>query len=261
MKLDFISDIHGCANEFLLLLGKLGYSRFHTTSPSPVSWWKSPKGRKLVLLGDYVDRGPKNYETLSILAELRLQGIATVVRGGHDQALLDRFKLWNSVDDIIKAIPGEKSHRKTTTMLEYTNISFPPAYEMIRHNSISLLESMPLGYQRSRVIGIHAAWNPTNHLNDMETNKSLLLDGGPDGWSVDETWKQSIPKGMTVISGHRNTREPKIVLNEQGGKSICIDTGCCYGGKLTAYRYPEDEFVSVPAEKVHYPIPDEWWNK
>ena len=50
-----------------------------------------------------------------------------------------------------------------------------------------------------------------------------------------------------VVYGHTPVPEPEWVNN-----TICLDTGCVFGGRLTALRYPERELVSVPAERVWY---------
>ena len=45
-----------------------------------------------------------------------------------------------------------------------------------------------------------------------------------------------------------------------GGKSICIDTGCSYGNKLTALEYPSLKVIDVPAREVYHEIPEtDWW--
>jgi protein phosphatase len=50
-----------------------------------------------------------------------------------------------------------------------------------------------------------------------------------------------------VLYGHTPVPEPEWVNN-----TLCLDTGCVFGGRLTALRYPEREVVSVPAERVYY---------
>src|SRR6478672_9550605 len=50
-----------------------------------------------------------------------------------------------------------------------------------------------------------------------------------------------------VLYGHTPTPDPEWVNN-----TMCLDTGCVFGGKLTALRYPERVVVSVPAELVWY---------
>ena len=50
-----------------------------------------------------------------------------------------------------------------------------------------------------------------------------------------------------VLYGHTPVPEPEWINN-----TLCLDTGCVFGGRLTALRYPERELVSVPAERVYY---------
>ncbi len=50
-----------------------------------------------------------------------------------------------------------------------------------------------------------------------------------------------------VLYGHTPVPEPEWVNN-----TLCLDTGCVFGGRLTALRYPERELVSVPAARVYY---------
>src|SRR5208282_1371810 len=60
-------------------------------------------------------------------------------------------------------------------------------------------------------------------------------------------WAEDYRGEAMVVYGH--TPVPEAVwLN----RTICIDTGCVFGGQLTALRYPERELVSVPAHEVYY---------
>jgi hypothetical protein len=67
------------------------------------------------------------------------------------------------------------------------------------------------------------------------------------GLPVRYPWAQEYRGRATVVYGHTPTLEPEWVNN-----TICLDTGCVFGGKLTALRYPEREIVSVPAVREHY---------
>jgi hypothetical protein len=74
---DVVGDLHGCATEFLQLLEALGYERGQR--------FLHPEGRKIVLLGDQVDRGPASIPSLPICAELVRAGSALVGSlGNHD---------------------------------------------------------------------------------------------------------------------------------------------------------------------------------
>src|ERR1700761_5027961 len=79
------------------------------------------------------------------------------------------------------------------------------------------------------------------------------------GLPVRRDWAAEYRGYTSVVYGHVATAEAQWVNN-----TICIDTGCVYGGKLSALRWPERELVSVPAAKVYYessrplaPLPEE----
>jgi protein phosphatase len=61
-------------------------------------------------------------------------------------------------------------------------------------------------------------------------------------------WAKDYRGKALVVHGHTPVTEP-VWLNN----TVNIDTGCVYGGHLTALRYPERETVSVPAKAIHYP--------
>ena len=52
-----------------------------------------------------------------------------------------------------------------------------------------------------------------------------------------------------VVYGHTPVVEARWV-----NRTLNIDTGCVFGGSLTALRWPEQELVSVPAREVHWPV-------
>ena len=66
------------------------------------------------------------------------------------------------------------------------------------------------------------------------------------GLPVRHPWARDYRGKPLVVYGHTPVPEPDRVNH-----TINIDTGCCFGGKLTALRYPEDELVSVPAHRVY----------
>jgi len=67
------------------------------------------------------------------------------------------------------------------------------------------------------------------------------------GLPVRYNWAADYRGRATVIYGHTPVPQAEWINN-----TICIDTGCVFGGKLTALRYPERELVSVPARRTYY---------
>jgi len=83
---DIIGDIHGCYGELIELLGMLGYSE------QAGGAWSHPAGRRLVFLGDLVDRGPNSPEVVRLIIESVNAGTALCVPGNHDMKFMR--KIW-----------------------------------------------------------------------------------------------------------------------------------------------------------------------
>src|SRR5580693_6879506 len=66
------------------------------------------------------------------------------------------------------------------------------------------------------------------------------------GLSVRYNWAADYRGPSMVVYGHTPIPEPEWL-----NRTINIDTGCVFGGKLTALRYPEKELVSVPARRTY----------
>jgi len=78
MKFDIIGDIHGYADQLVQLLGKLKYDNDNGTYSHP-----DPE-RKAIFVGDFIDRGPKIKETLSIVKSMVDNDAAYAVLGNHE---------------------------------------------------------------------------------------------------------------------------------------------------------------------------------
>ncbi|HTA37767.1 MAG TPA: AAA family ATPase, partial [Candidatus Acidoferrales bacterium] len=81
---DIIGDIHGCYDELVSLLGKLGYAE---ASRDGTLTWQHPEGRRAVFLGDLVDRGPGIVQVLRLVMSMVESGNALCVPGNHEMKL------------------------------------------------------------------------------------------------------------------------------------------------------------------------------
>lgn len=226
---DFVGDVHSCYAELWHLLEKLGY----TDSVRP-------EGRHLVFVGDLIDRGPNPVDTLSLVMTMVQNGVALVVMGNHD-------------DKLHRYLQGRKIQPKhglqeTIKAIEAQGTGF-------RDNVKNFLSGIPVRrlLDDGKVITCHAGLPEHMHLAP-ETGKvrSHALYGDTDG-TLDEEglpvrkdWAKDYTGSRIVVHGHVPVREPDICNNVWD-----IDTGVCFGNKLTALRYPEMEIVSVPALKVY----------
>ena len=65
---------------------------------------------------------------------------------------------------------------------------------------------------------------------------------------VRRIWAAEYRGKALVVHGHTPVREPMWLNN-----TVNLDTGCAYGGHLSALRYPERETLSIPAKAIYYP--------
>ena len=234
---DVIGDVHGCIRELELLLEKLGYvfgSQGAQQAPG------HPEHRKLVFAGDLVDRGPDSPSVVRLVRKLVADGHALCVPGNHDDKLVRHFR-----GTLKKVSRGLKS-----TIAQYDLLP-----EQTLADDIAFLESLPhhLVLDDGRLIVAHAGLpqNLQNRHSPKVRNFALYGQLGPnttqDGFPIRLDWAQSYTGGAWVVHGHTPVTAPRTI-----NRVVCIDTGCVFGGALTAYRYPEQEFVSIMAKQAHF---------
>jgi|GEM_PF-452362 protein phosphatase len=239
--LDFIGDIHGCYQELRALLDKLGYE-VHTTVQNGAirRQYIHPENRKLVFLGDMVDRGPASDKVMELILELYEQGRAYAVLGNHDEKLL-RYLKGNPV--------------RINKGLEKTVMQFEGRSELFKKRVVRFLNSLPSHYvfDDRKVVAVHAGIREDMQGKDKREIKDFCVFGEPgeekreDGLPVRKDWGRDYEGEAKVVYGHTPVKDPFWVNN-----AIDIDSGCVFGGKLTALRYPELQLVSVKAYDTYY---------
>jgi len=233
---DLIGDVHGCIHELKLLLAKLGY-QLSESEPFEVV---PPEGRHLFFLGDLVDRGPDSPQVLRVVMDLVKQGHAFCLMGNHEAKLLRK----------LSGHGVKPSHGLEITLqqLEGASSSF---LERIRQ----FFESMESHYvlDEGRLVAAHAGMPENMQCRETGAVHAFGLYGKSSG-KVDERgfpirldWASDYEGHALVVYGHT-----PVATAEWRHNTICIDTGCVFGGELTALRYPEMELVSVPAERIYY---------
>jgi len=89
---DIIGDVHGCFDELMELLGKLGYDVHGDSTDGRSYAVGNPAGRKLVFLGDLVDRGPNSPGVMRLVMSVVRSGAGFCVAGNHDVKLSRALK-------------------------------------------------------------------------------------------------------------------------------------------------------------------------
>lgn len=231
---DIIGDVHGCYDELVLLLEKLGY---HVDGENFTAI--APVGRKAVFVGDLVDRGPNSVGVLKLVMNMVTTGMALCVPGNHDAKLL-------------KALEGRKTpltHGLAETM-EQINAESPE----FRKALIPFLDSLISHYvlDDGKLTVAHAGLKETMIGRASGAVREFALYGDTTGEKdeyglpVRRNWALEYRGRTMVVYGHT----PQADAHWLNG-TINIDTGCVFGGKLTALRYPERELVDVPCLKQY----------
>ncbi|MGV0025304.1 polynucleotide kinase-phosphatase [Phormidesmis priestleyi] len=229
---DIIGDVHGCCDELETLLQALGYQlKEHT--------YHHPEERKVIFLGDLVDRGDRILDTLNLVQKMVAAGSALCVPGNHDYKLLRKLKGQN-----VKVNHGLDKTLKELELLDESEL----------RSLQSFLDSLVSHYvlDQGRLVVAHAGMKQAYQGRGSAQVREFALYGETTG-EIDEfglpvryNWASDYRGDAIVVYGHTPVPDP-VWLNG----TIDIDTGCVFGGKLTALRYPEKELVSVPAQKVY----------
>ncbi len=236
---DVIGDVHGCRMELESLLIELGYLLTRDELGRPVDA-VPPDQRKAVFVGDLVDRGPDSPGVLRLVMGMVAAGHALCVPGNHESKL-------------VRALQGRQvqvSHGLETTLAQLA--TEPPEFRaQVQQFCYNLVSHLVL--DDGRLVIAHAGLKQAYHGRASARVRSFALYGDTTG-ETDEfglpvryPWADDYRGRAMVLYGHTPTPEPEWVNN-----TMCLDTGCVFGGKLTALRYPEKQVVSVPASKVWY---------
>jgi polynucleotide kinase-phosphatase len=236
---DVIGDVHGCRSELESLLEQLGYTVVRDDAGRAVDAVPATD-RRAVFVGDLVDRGPDSPGVLRLVMGMVAAGHALCVPGNHENKL-------------VRALTGanvQVSHGLAETLSQLE--AEPPEFgtqvatwcrELVSH----------LVLDGGRLVIAHAGLKESYHGRTSGRVRNFALYGDTTG-ETDEyglpvryPWANEYRGRAMVLYGHTPTPTPEWVNN-----TMCLDTGCVFGGRLTALRYPEKELVSVPAERVWY---------
>lgn len=238
MGYDVIGDVHGCLDELLELLHKLGHRIF--TDVDGTKTIVMTGNRKILFVGDLNDRGPDSLGVFKLVDAMVKADKAESILGNHDWKLLRYLSGRNP----------KLSHGLQGTV---DQIEAAGAQDFVRE----FLEKRPLTFSTGEIACAHGAWTPGVSAGKFQSNALYGVTTGkqtPEGFPErDEAWKQEAKDKKVIFVGHTPTEDgqPQIVTSKHGTIVANLDTGCCFGGNLTAYRYPEGHIVQVPAKKVY----------
>lgn len=237
---DIVGDLHGCIDEFCTLLDRLGYEiRWISERGTRSATVTPPNGRTLVLVGDLVDRGPNSVDVLRIVMSMTLRGRALCVPGNHDA----KFLRWLEGRNVVT------SHGLDATI---TQVAGEPA--VWREDVRRFLSGLPLHVwlDEGRLVVTHAGIQDHMFGRTDQRTRSFCLYGDTaggldsDGMPIRYHWAARYRGATSIVYGHTPVETPVWINN-----TLCLDTGCVFGGGLSALRWPERDIVTVPATRVH----------
>lgn len=242
-----IGDVHGSRTELERLLEKV------------------PDSYQIIFLGDLIDRGSDSPGVVRIAYELSLDGRGVLVKGNHEETMLKYmgYEMSGARNEMRKPVPSRYR--------EWREISKNPKWMKFLHESPSYYEFMPdffaihVGALSNKGIEDHKATVLT-HLRYVDVeNHGKVRHMGPDFEQPDGSvyWADVYNRECTVFFGHHILSYEMPTLkyhgNPKGGNShytCSMDTGCVYGGKLSAALVDSDApyyptFISVQSDTIN----------
>jgi hypothetical protein len=235
----FIGDVHGCFGELQQLLEEVAYR---------------PGSDRLRFVGDLVDRGPDSVGVVRLVRALCQRGEALCVVGNHEEKYVRfRRRLAQAHDDAGQVSMVFPDHKRAI-------------FDQLGDDDHAWLASLPDYLLEEDLLLVHAGVCPRHHLTraDLDRRKyrdRLLrlrrVDGEGRMLGLDDpgeaeahSWSADYDGRLgTVVYGHDPLDEPAVLPHSLG-----IDTGCCFGGRLTALIVDptgERRFASVPARVAY----------
>ncbi|WP_183602180.1 polynucleotide kinase-phosphatase [Paenibacillus phyllosphaerae] len=239
--IDIIGDIHGCWDEMIELIGKLGYV------PGEEGLYLHPEGRKLVSVGDVMSRGPQSIRTMMFWQQHVEAGAAYMVDSNHGW----KIARYLSGRDVSLSHGDERVADELAQLAQEHGSE--AASQWRQRMSHFLLEAPShLVFTKNgvrHVVVAHAGIRDEAIGKQSKRISDFCRYGDTDGFDaagkpVRKEWYAHHNTGELIVWGHDPRVQPAVVNH-----TINIDQGVVFGGQLTAYRYPEKAFVSVQAAR------------
>lgn len=222
MRTILIGDIHGCYDEFISLLDKTKFDK---------------KKDRLIVLGDFIDKGPKSFEIIDYLAKLKndMKDKLVIIEGNHEYQ-----KLYTGYNFILRFLLFCLGRNKTKKSFRNNKVK-------LNYYDEFLLNNMQEYYEDKNFQACHASIKKDN----IEDNcKYTLVVNRLSTF-------RSRYKGKLTVTGHLGLREPMYFPGDGSHQSleydferdlpetgiICIDTACYNGNKLTAMIIENNKYV------------------
>ena len=237
-----IGDIHGCADELAELIRRI--------APGPTD--------ALLSCGDILHRGPDPAGVIDLLDE---HG-ARFILGNHERAVLRRIGIAPLRHDggdrgpgplDLPPIDAEDLDGDGRTVCHAPAERRADIIHYLQRHSGYLLRSSEVEHAGDTPDGrawllVHAGFDPRKRPEDCSVEQLTTVRRGAGRgrpW-----WYEGYAGPDLVMFGHTHSPTPRMHSIGPRLVALGLDTGCVYGGSLTAYSPELDEFISVPAQST-----------
>lgn len=224
-----IGDVHGCIDELNELIQVLSYDK---------------NKDRIILLGDLIDRGPDSVGVVRLARTLDLE----CVRGNHEHKFLKWYRSQGSSNDVYHS----RSHYNEFSDEDVNYIARMESYIKIGNTVIvhaGLRPGISLGNQsKDDLYYIRYMDADSKFISLKKINKLGKEATGAHFWTEFWTGPESVVYGHNVHS----YEDPFIEEVSPGVMCYGLDTGCCFGGRLTALILETGEIVQVQAKRAYY---------
>jgi bis(5'-nucleosyl)-tetraphosphatase (symmetrical) len=233
-----VGDVHGCIDELKELLKTIQYNKSQI---------------RLVFLGDLVHRGPSTLEVVRKVRELDVE----CIMGNHEDKLLR----WRKHEAINKLF-GKKNPMKAISDSERI------ANESLLEDDLTWMQSLPLKLNLgNNWWAVHAGVEPRFSLDRQSSSQIMRVrfvnqEGVAQSLNPDKSqpegtvyWTEQWKGPENIVYGHcvHDLEKPRYDFCPSNAICLGIDTGCCFGGHLTAVLFRDTgmEFVQVKAKRKY----------
>jgi bis(5'-nucleosyl)-tetraphosphatase (symmetrical) len=225
-----VGDVHGCIDELKELIKLVSYNK---------------ETDRLILLGDLIDRGPDSVATVALAREMDLE----CVMGNHEHKFLKWFRSSGSKNDVYDS----RAHYSKFSDADINYIARMENYIKIDKYIVvhaGLRPGISLAHQsKDDLYYIRYLDDTKKFISLKKINKAGSKEAvGAHFWTKDWYGPESIIYGHNV----HDFDHPRIEEVQPGVTCYGLDTGCCFGGKLTAMILETKEIVQVQAKRIYY---------
>lgn len=232
-----IGDPHGCLRELKLLLEELN------------------NVDRIVIAGDLIDRGPDPAAVVRLARERKLE----IVKGNHEEKML-RFFQWEVKRGLkknpIHVWPDREQEWRSLSQEDLDYLNAAPFYLKLNDKWAVVHAGFSCDYTPIE------AQDPKKICRMLyvadDNGKYATPDRNHSQPPKSTPWMQRWNQPFNVVYGHavHSYTVPKVVPAENGYYTYGVDTGCVFGGRLTAIVFddqkPTVDFIQVPAAKEYH---------